>query len=217
MGGDRTVRRLPELDFDDANIWFALSCACDAVVVLASLRSRPLWRGLAIALAVVAVKGVVMIALGLEVPFGVAHVIWLDLVVVAPLAGAVLLVQRRAPVLAVLALLLAPVGLYASFVEPERLVTERATVPVAPERAGNAAVRVGVISDLQFQHVGEHEREAVERLMRERPDVILVPGDFHQADGLASELPAIHALLRRLRAPGGVYAVQGDSETVPKL
>jgi uncharacterized protein len=217
MEGDRTVRRLPQLDFDEANVWFALSCAFDAVVVLAALRRPSLPRALAVAIGVLAVKGVAMIALGLEVPFGAAHVVWLDLVVVAPLAGAALLALGRARVLGALALLLAPLGAYASFVEPSRIVTERATVPLAAERAGQAPVRIGVIADLQFEHVGDHERDAVERLMHERPDVIVLPGDFHQAEALEAELPAIHDLLRRLRAPGGVFAVQGDAETIPKL
>jgi predicted MPP superfamily phosphohydrolase len=209
---------LPELDFAGTNIWFALSCAFDAVVVLASLRSWGPVRGTAAALGVLAVKGVVMLALGLSVPFGVAHVLWLDLVVVVPLAGAWLLVLGRARVVAALALLFAPVGAYASFVEPERLVTERAVVELGAPRNGSAAVRIGVISDLQFEHVGSHERDAVERLMSERPDVILVPGDFHQARVLDDEeLSAIHALLRRLRAPSGVFAVQGDVESIREL
>ena len=211
------MRRLPSLDFAETNFWFAVSCAIDAAVVLACLRSARLVHGLALAVAALAVKGMAMLALGLDIPFGVAHVLWLDLVVVAPLAGVALLVQRRVRPAAVAALLLAPFGVYASFVEPERLVTERATVALAAARAGDAPVRVGVLSDIQFEHVGAHEREAVERLMRERPDVILLPGDFHQAPDLESEIEEVHDLLRGLRAPGGVFAVQGDSESVPKL
>ena len=208
---------MPEVDFAGSNVWFALSCAIDAVVVLASLRSRRLARGLAIAVGVLAVKGVAMIALGLDLFFGVAHVVWLDLVVVAPLAGAALLVIGRARALGAVALIAAPVGAYASFVEPARLVTERATVDVARERDGRGQVRIGVVADLQFEHVGAHERDAVARVMRERPDLILLPGDFHQGDALDAELPAIRELLGGLRAPAGVFAVQGDAESVPEL
>jgi uncharacterized protein len=66
--------------------------------------------------------------------------------------------------------------------------------------------------------VGEHEREAVDRLMAERPDLILLAGDYHQGhEGkLEEELPALRELLGRLRAPGGVFAVQGDTETLPE-
>lgn len=208
---------MPEVGFGETNVWFALSCAVDAVVVLASLRSRRLVRGLALAVAVLALKGIAMVALGLDVPFGVAHVVWLDLVVVVPLAGAALLALGRARKLGALALLAAPLGAYASFVEPSRLTTERAAIAVAGARDGDAEVRVGVIADLQFEHVGDHEREAVARLMRERPHVILLPGDFHQGRDLERELPAIRELLSRLRAPAGVFAVQGDVESVPQL
>ena len=218
------------LDWQSSNLLFALSCAVDAVVVLAALtwalRGERVWRRLAGALTTVAVvlaaKGLVMIAAGLTLPFGVLHALWLDLVIVAPLGGAYVLAagRRRAPrslaAVAGAALLLAPIGVYASFVEPERLVTERASLRLPPERAGRAAVRVGVLADLQFERLGAHEREAVEEVMRRRPDAILLAGDYHQGRRslLDRELPEIRALLRRLRAPGGVYAVQGDVESV---
>lgn len=111
-----------------------------------------------------------------------------------------------------------PVGLYASFVEPARLVTERAAVSLDPRRAGQAPVRVAVVADLQFDRVGDHEREAVARVMEERPDLILLTGDYHQGtpESLARELPRVRALMATLRAPGGVFAVQGDVESVAK-
>jgi predicted MPP superfamily phosphohydrolase len=77
-------------------------------------------------------------------------------------------------------------------------------------------VRVGVLADLQFERLGDHEREAVPRLMAERPDVILLAGDYHQggAASFARELPGLRHLLGRLRAPGGVFALHGDCEGV---
>ncbi|HEX2086466.1 MAG TPA: metallophosphoesterase [Solirubrobacteraceae bacterium] len=215
---------MPELAFETSNAPFAVSCAVDVVLVALAVwsvrRGRPLPLVAAALLAALAAKGIAMVGLGLDT-FGVAHVLWLDLVVVAPVAGVLVVVLLRGPVraLGVLALLLAPLGAYASLVEPERLAIERATVDLPPERAGRAPVRIGVLADLQFERVGDHERAAVAALMRERPDVIVLPGDVHQgsAGSFARELPAIRALLRRLRAPGGVFAVQGDSESVAKL
>ena len=175
--------------------------------------------------AVLALKGVAMIATGLRVPFGVMHVLWLDLVIVVPLMGVCLLVlgRQRLPrailaLVAVLMLPLAPIGAYASFVEPERLTTERATLAVSPDREGKAPLRIAVLADLQFERVGRHEREAVRRAMRERPDVILMAGDYHQGPrrSLNRQLPAIRALLGSLSAPGGVYAVQGDCDLIPE-
>ncbi|HEV2812573.1 MAG TPA: metallophosphoesterase [Solirubrobacteraceae bacterium] len=189
-----------------------MSCALDAAIVLGAVASRRVWA-LGAAVALLAVKGLAMRAAGLDT-FGVAHVLWLDLVIVLPLAGAAAFAVTRRPV-ALVALLAVPLGVYASLVEPSRLVTERATVAIP----GAPSLRLGVIADLQFEHVGEHERDAVARLMRERPDVVLVAGDLHQgsAETFERELPAIRALLRGLRAPGGVYAVQGDVESAAEL
>lgn len=217
------------LGFHMGDELFALSAAVDAVLVcvlvLWAVRFRPAWWRLAAAVALtlgaLAVKGVAMVAAGLDRPFGVAHVLWLDLVVVVPLAALLLglLTWRSGGVLlrvaVVLGLLLAPVGAYASFVEPQRLVVERTDVPVAAARDGDDRVRVAVLADIQFKHVGDHERDAVARLMAERPDVILLPGDFHQGSAVFErELPRMRALFGRLRAPGGVFAVQGDAESV---
>jgi predicted MPP superfamily phosphohydrolase len=216
---------------DAGNLVFALSAAVDAVVLCAAVAGAVrgkepdpgrLLAALAVAAVLLAAKGIVLLQLGVSVPFGVLHVLWLDLVVAIPLAAILLLVltRRRAGRLlragAAAAVLLAPVGAYASFVEPERLVLERAELELDPRRAGDRPLRIGVIADLQCEEVGGHEREAVERLMAERPDLILLAGDYHQgADGkLDEELPALRSLLRRLDAPGGVFAVQGDVESV---
>jgi uncharacterized protein len=128
------------------NLAFVVSAAVDVVVlcgaVVWGVRGGRPGVALAAAAGVLAAKGLVLLKLGLAVPFGVMHVAWLDLVVVVPLAGLVVLVLRRggSPLRAgaVTACCLAPVGVYASFVEPERLVLERADVPLAPERAASA-------------------------------------------------------------------------------
>jgi uncharacterized protein len=212
---------------DAGNELYALSAAIDTVVVLGAVvwaaRGEPFGRrllyALAIALALLAVKGLVMLSLDLDA-LGVAHVVWLDLVVVAPLAGlaVVALAWRRAGtalrVGAVAACLMAPLGAYASFVEPSMLRVERTDVPLPSGRAGDRPLKVAVIADLQFERLGGHERDAVERAMEERPDVILLAGDYHQGDGdsFEGQLPEIRDLLRRLDAPGGVFSVQGDAE-----
>jgi uncharacterized protein len=215
---------------DAGNLVFALSAAVDALLLSAAVvwavRGEPvpgrLLAALAAAAALLAAKGIVLLALGVSVPFGVMHVIWLDLVVAIPLAAILLLVltRRRAGRLvragAVAAVLLAPVGAYASFVEPERLTLKRAELELDPGREGERPLRIGVIADLQCEEVGDHEREAVDRLMAERPDIILLAGDYHQGAGhkLGKELPALRSLMRRLDAPGGMFAVQGDVESV---
>jgi uncharacterized protein len=215
---------------DSGNLVFVLSAAIDTAVLCAAVvwatRGEPLGgrllAALVAAVAALGAKGLVLLWMGVSVPFGVMHVVWLDLVVAVPVAAVLLLAltRRRAglPVRAgaVAAVLLAPVGAYASLVEPERLVLERAELELDPARDGERPLKVGVLADLQCEEVGGHEREAVERLMAERPDVILLAGDYHQGDHgkFDEELPALRSLLRGLRAPGGVFAVQGDVESV---
>lgn len=50
--------------------------------------------------------------------------------------------------------------------------------------------------------------------MAQRPDVILLAGDYHQGspEKFEPELPGLRRLLSTLRAPGGVFAVQGDQD-----
>ena len=211
----------PALDRIHLLIW--ASALVDAVCVTAAL----LWclrggigrlAGAAAALALLLVaKGVVLRSAGLDW-FGAVHVLYLDAVVVVPLVGAVLLAAAwRRPLLRALgvALLLgAPAGAYASFVEPSWLHIERSEVPLPEIRAGREPVTVAVLADLQFRRVGAIQRSAVERVMRERPDVILLPGDLHQGGdaSLRRALPRVRELLGQLRAPGGVYFVLGDVE-----
>src|SRR5215211_1330109 len=206
------------------DLFFALSALADvglaAAVALVLRRFGVVWAVLAaVAAAAIWVGKLELLGLaGLDV-FGIVHVLWLDLVVALPVAGLVLLLRRgRHPVartVGALALIPAAVGIYASFIEPSRLVVERTEVRVPPERAGAAPVRIGIVSDLQFSRVGAHERRAVERLNEQRPDVVLLPGDIHQGsdEEFREQLPQIRRLLGTLRAPGGVFFVTGDQES----
>ena len=212
---------------------WVLSAAVDLVlaggaVLWAARAERPLGRSLTVAvtatLLIWGAKTLVLLSAGLEVPFGLLHVVWLDLVVVLPAAALLFLVLTRhgaalpLRVVAGLLVLLAPVGAYASFMEPERVVVERAEVRPDPARTGSEPLRVGLIADLQVEQVRDRDRRAVRRLLDERPDLILLAGDHHQgsAERLERELPGLRDLFRQLRAPGGVFSVQGDVENVPE-
>ncbi len=164
-------------------------------------------------------------------PFGLMHLVYVDLVGVIPAVGLSLLAAARfapargsrplispsvrAAALASLGLL--AVGSYATFWEPFRLRCERASVPVAAGRDGRGAVRIGVLADLQTSRVTDYERGAIDRLMALRADVILLPGDLFQGSGdeFERELPALRHLLSRLSAPGGVYFAMGDVDQHP--
>lgn len=177
--------------------------------------------GLALATTIVGLAILVLAGNGEIRRFGVLHLAYLGLVLAVPLVGLGVLARvgvdralaRRValPTAAVL-LLPAVIGWYGTHVEPYRLRIDRVPVPVAADRAGSSPVRVGVLADLQTADVGDYEYRAVEKLLAERPDLILVAGDLFQgAEGsFAAHEDELRELLARLQAPHGVYVVRGD-------
>jgi uncharacterized protein len=158
--------------------------------------------------------------------FGLTNLIYCTLVVGLPLACIVVLcvgilrkagkpfrrLARPVRLAAMIGLLAMAVGVYATFIEPFRLVVERASVPLSADREGTRVVRIGALSDIQTAHVTEYERSVCRRLMAERPDVIFIAGDLFQgsAKEFERELPAMRDLHAGLRAPGGVFCVLGN-------
>ena len=211
----------------------ALALLLDATLVAALLaRSRGpidvprLLLVLAWGLLFVLVQGA-LVALGWRRFFLSVHLMHGFLFVVAPAFGLLVALGRpwRArhgarALAATGALILAAVGIDSSLIDPSRLVTERATVQLAPARAGRVELRIGVLADLQCDRITEHERRAIAQLMSERPDLILLPGDVAQPEGEAAFralLPELRALLADLSAPLGVYCVLGDIDTADGL
>jgi hypothetical protein len=209
------------------------SASVDAALAAWCLFRRPPARvgparvllALVLTTALFLVKGLAAVGV-LRSLFLMVHLAYVDTVVVLPALGlAALAVSRRREVaasvraLAGLALLLAPIGVWGTFVEPFRLVTEQVEVPLAAARAGTAPLRIGVLSDLQFREVTDHEREAVARVVALAPDLILLPGDLvqvgrHEFD---ARIPAVRELLAPLRAPLGVWFVPGNCDHTPDL
>lgn len=107
--------------------------------------------------------------------------------------------------------LLALVGVWGTHVEPNWLDTDRATIegPVAQP------VRVGVLADVQTPNVGRHEWNAINTLIEQEPDIVLVAGDLFQGplDVIVDASPDFVELLRALVANVDVVAVvSGDSD-----
>jgi uncharacterized protein len=101
---------------------------------------------------------------------------------------------------------------YARHVEPTWLEVNRLPVPVRDLPAAFEGFRVVQLSDL---HCGpkvtdDYLAEAVDRALAERPDLIVLTGDFihkgYRHVGRAA------ASVRRLAAPHGVYAVLGNHD-----
>ena len=151
--------------------------------------------------------------------FGIARLLFYHGAITAPLAGALLLfgsrrqrlwaLSRPVQSLALAAILCAPLGAWMRFGAPHRLVLEEVTVPA---RAGAPPTRepitVGVLADLQTDHVGTHERAAVGRLMAQEPDLIVVPGDVYDGPDVREVMPscAICSPSSRPRAASGSSA-----------
>lgn len=151
--------------------------------------------------------------------FGVIHALYLAATISVPVVGLALTMAvlarrtaRSTAVLALVALLPAPLGFYATHVAPFRLTVDRAALAIPADRGGHDQIRIGVLADIQTARVGAHERAAVDRLLALEPDVILITGDFYQGpeSRRVAEEAELADLLARLHAPGGVFAVRGD-------
>ena len=158
--------------------------------------------------------------------FAWIHLRYLDLLIVLPCTGLLAVALARsagrplaqtislpARVLIGLSLTMVPVLLYASYIEPKRLIVESLDVQLGTP--GKAPLRVVLVADLQANKITDYERAAVERANAAEPDLILISGDWLHADTFEdyrTSLPAFRELLGELQAPLGVYMVQGNTE-----
>jgi hypothetical protein len=105
------------------------------------------------------------------------------------------------------------VGVYGYTYERRRLQLVEAALPVSglPERL--AGLRVGLITDLHHSATVSIAQvaDAAGRLMRERPDLIVLGGDYVSWHDRRFMRPAAEALAG-LGAPHGVYAVLGNHD-----
>ncbi|MBL8859237.1 MAG: metallophosphoesterase [Planctomycetes bacterium] len=154
--------------------------------------------------------------------FLVVAVVYAHLLVLVPVIAAVVLclslrleITRGARRTAWAGLLIAPVFVYATFVEPYRLVTESAEIMIAKERSLTRPLSIGVLADIQCVAVTDREREAVARVLAAKPDLIVLPGDLQQSGFDQAHVigPQLRELLAPLSAPLGVWYVEGNTET----
>lgn len=153
--------------------------------------------------------------------FGQAHLWYLVVTVSIPLTAALLLLGWRtlssaSRLLLIVPLLAAPTGLYATHIEPFRLEVDR----VELQTAVGAGLRVGVFSDMQSIEVGDYENRAIDLLLAQEPDIILIPGDFVQLprDEFDRRFDEFHEAMSRLGEGAPlVVAVNGNTDTAVRL
>ncbi len=101
-------------------------------------------------------------------------------------------------------------------VEPQSLVVRHHEIDLGGAPGGHR-VRILHLTDIQTARVGPHEEQALRAGLAEKPDLVVLTGDYVQErfDPPRARLAAdLRALIGRvgLEAPLGVYAVQGDAE-----
>ncbi|HVX12803.1 MAG TPA: metallophosphoesterase [Pirellulales bacterium] len=100
----------------------------------------------------------------------------------------------------------------AFLIEPHWLEVSR--VRIASPKLSKP-VRIALLADLQTDEIGPYERSVIERIAAEKPDLILLAGDYLQVsdDGRRRDLQAeLRKVLNEsgFAAPYGVFAVQGN-------
>jgi predicted MPP superfamily phosphohydrolase len=130
-------------------------------------------------------------------------------------AGFALLLWRKrkktAIISGVCAAALPALAYYAFIIEPFRL--ETTCLKIADHKI-ETPFRIAVLADLQTDNFGDHERGVLRQIMQEKPDLILLAGDYIQAteEKYAITRRELNAFMREIgfSAPYGVFAVRGN-------
>lgn len=96
-------------------------------------------------------------------------------------------------------------------IEPRRLRIETLAIPT---RQGGGPVRIVQLSDLHLSEFDGYFRTVAEQVANLSPDLIVLTGDYLEQE---RNIRGVTAFLRRLKAPHGVFAVQGNWEYWSRL
>jgi hypothetical protein len=97
--------------------------------------------------------------------------------------------------------------------ERHRLAVTRANVPIVDLAPGLAGLRIGLLTDVHRSRWVSHNdvSHAVATLMNERPDLIILGGDYVTWGDRSFVAPSAEAL-DPLSAPHGVYGILGNHD-----
>ncbi len=106
------------------------------------------------------------------------------------------------------------VGCDAFLIEPHWLTETYVTLPSNKIRT---PIRIAILADIQTDHFGTYERQALVTCLAAKPDLILLAGDYIQvanAQDWHRVRDAMNACLRELdpQATWGVFAVEGNTD-----
>jgi hypothetical protein len=96
---------------------------------------------------------------------------------------------------------------YGMAVEADAIEVTHTEIRASRPVLGRERFRVIHLSDLHLEGMGSREREALQLVRRENPDLILLTGDYLNRREAA---PDLVAFLRELKAPFGVFGVGGN-------
>jgi predicted MPP superfamily phosphohydrolase len=103
--------------------------------------------------------------------------------------------------------------------EPRRIRLERVRVQIDDLGSAFRGYKIGVLSDFHIPHFVSEEyiRSAVNLVLAEDADLIVLPGDFCNSKGFfglrrSYPVPDLAPYLQDLRAPDGVYGVLGNHD-----
>jgi predicted MPP superfamily phosphohydrolase len=99
-------------------------------------------------------------------------------------------------------------GVYALFVEPERVTVTRHVMGSSPG-GGRPVLRLAHLSDLHLQRIGSHERRIASVLAELKPDLIVLTGDIIDRQ---DRLPVLPRFLDLLDAKTPMVAILGNRE-----
>jgi predicted MPP superfamily phosphohydrolase len=147
-------------------------------------------------------------------------------VVGLPLVGAVIVVasfirpvkDRRARfsgrLVAVIFMVPALIGIYATHIEPVWLRVDRVAIGGGANCDSCEGITIGVVADVQTDAFGSYEARALNAMMLERPDLILVAGDITQVpvDEYVNIQADASMAFSALDAPGGVFVISGNTD-----
>ena len=135
--------------------------------------------------------------------------------------GSAIILASRTRLLAwlsgILAALILLVGVDAFLIEPEWLEVSRIRMQ-SPKLDG--PIKIVVLADVQTDHIGDYEKRVLDIVAREKPDLILLLGDYFQHHDRERRLALASQwrdawLAAGIQSPLGAYAVEGNIDNDP--